>query len=569
MSNSTARDGDITRLHPMIRAKVAKIRETLHKEGHAFEVFEAFRTPERQNELYAKGRTKPGSKVTWVEAWGSIHQYGLAVDFVLKENGKWSWKTSGDYMDKWLRMHEVAAKHGLVPLRSKTTGKLIELPHLQPEGISASALKRGEYPEGGDDVWADHLSMLIDNWSGGGAPPKPLGRAQAPGLDQDAVAEMEAEAARSGLASETDNHALGVMADAKFQRLHGFVKHWEGGFVNHPEDNGGPTNMGITQATLADWRKTDVSIDDVRNLTRAEADEIFRANYYTRCRCGELPDRTAMVVYNGAVLHGSRRSIRYLQTAFNKLGMTVDGKALEVDGILGPKTLAGAKQTDSGVLAGAYMDVQDSVFRAHEDFDTFGNGWLNRLGALRDFIEKLPKGAGKRPKKIMKVSNRFDLDKEDLLRVALAAATGGKSAVLGVIAGEILKKDDDTSATEAAVKDFVREAIEDKVDLPPEPIAPAQPAPVTRINGALGQTVGRALDGKKTIIGILSLLATALLPSLGLTTEDAGEISEILKTFNEGGSHLQTSMFTIASIVTGWGFLGKIDKLIQEARAIG
>ncbi|ANW96748.1 hypothetical protein AXE80_10880 [Wenyingzhuangia fucanilytica] len=41
------------------------------------------RTPEEQNKLYAQGRTLPGDIVTWVKAWFSYHQYGLAFDIVL------------------------------------------------------------------------------------------------------------------------------------------------------------------------------------------------------------------------------------------------------------------------------------------------------------------------------------------------------------------------------------------------------------------------------------------------------------------------------------------------------
>ena len=48
MSNSSARQGDYRKLHPAIRKAVKKIRDQLNAEGYPFEVFEAFRTPERQ-----------------------------------------------------------------------------------------------------------------------------------------------------------------------------------------------------------------------------------------------------------------------------------------------------------------------------------------------------------------------------------------------------------------------------------------------------------------------------------------------------------------------------------------
>jgi lysozyme family protein len=53
----------------------------------------------------------------------------------------------------------------------------------------------------------------------------------------------------------------------------------EGGFVNHPLDHGGPTKFGITLATLARWRDREVTEDDIRNLEKPEAREIYLSYY--------------------------------------------------------------------------------------------------------------------------------------------------------------------------------------------------------------------------------------------------------------------------------------------------
>ncbi|THH36169.1 hypothetical protein E4Z66_14045 [Aliishimia ponticola] len=567
MSNSSARDGDISRLHPAIRDKVQAIRDKLNDEGIRFEVFEAFRSPERQEILFAKGRNKPGPKVTWVRGWGSIHQYGLAVDFVLKDrNGRWSWNDTGANAKKWTRMHELAKEHGMTPLFNKA-GKLIEKPHIQLIGVSARDLRKGKYPEGGDGVWAECLATLIDNWEGSGAPPKPDATPERPGLDDELVAQMEAEAGTVHISTSGPALAVeGAQDDARFQKLHAFIRQWEGGFVDNPHDAGGATNMGVTQATLSAWRKTDVTVEDVRNLTRAEADAILRTNYYNLCRCGELPDRSAMVLYNAAVLHGPKRAVMMLQAAFNDLGMTADGEPLEIDGILGRITVTAIRQTDASVLATAFMDLQDAYFRAHEDFEHFGAGWLNRLTALRSFVDTLPQGAGLRPKTVMKISDRrLDIDGDDLLRIALAGATGGKSAVLGAVLGKALKKDVAEGDSQRRSKAMLRALLEDKLDLElidPDTIDPrAQVKKVlTPVNAALGQTVGRLLDGKKSVIGIAGLIAAAVIPELGLQAPGSPQLTELL----DGDS--QTIIFTLLTIFTGWGFLGKVDKAIRDVR---
>lgn len=53
----------------------------------------------------------------------------------------------------------------------------------------------------------------------------------------------------------------------------------EGGFVNHPLDHGGPTKFGITLATLSKWRDRVCTEEDVRDLERPEAREIYLSYY--------------------------------------------------------------------------------------------------------------------------------------------------------------------------------------------------------------------------------------------------------------------------------------------------
>lgn len=168
MSNPHARNNDLNLLHPVVREAVIKVEKSLNDEGIPFKVFEAFRFPERQADLFAKGRTKPGKIVTHAKPWHSYHQYGLAVDFVLFEDGKWSWDDNTSEKKKWWkRLHELGKKHGLSPLD-------FEAPHLQISGTSSNALSQGHYPTGGDDQWAEHLAAVIIGWDGDPpAPPSP------------------------------------------------------------------------------------------------------------------------------------------------------------------------------------------------------------------------------------------------------------------------------------------------------------------------------------------------------------------------------------------------------------
>jgi hypothetical protein len=124
--------------------------------------------------------------------------------------------------------------------------------------------------------------------------------------------------------------ALDKMIDALLIR--------EGGYANHPKDRGGPTNMGVTQATLEAWRGRPVSIEDVKALSESEAAEIYRARYYFGPGIDRLPAALHEHVFDIAVNSGPVTAIRLLQRALNSLGTD-----LREDGAMGPATATAAK----------------------------------------------------------------------------------------------------------------------------------------------------------------------------------------------------------------------------------
>ncbi|MBL4859403.1 MAG: glycoside hydrolase family 108 protein [Acinetobacter sp.] len=146
------------------------------------------------------------------------------------------------------------------------------------------------------------------------------------------------------------------------------LKH-EGGFVDHPKDPGGATNLGITLKTLRAWRKQHSDIDDIKNLTYNEAKDIYRANYWDKCRCGEMPAGVALMVFDGAVNHGPSQSTKFLQRALR----------VSADGAIGPITLTAANNTNSKKLL---LEVAAQRMRFYGNLDSFkhfGKGWSRRL----------------------------------------------------------------------------------------------------------------------------------------------------------------------------------------------
>lgn len=151
------------------------------------------------------------------------------------------------------------------------------------------------------------------------------------------------------------------------------VARWEGGWSDHPEDNGGATMYGITIGTLRAWRGRPVTKDDVRRLTKAEALEIYRAWYWQPVRGDDLPAGVDLVAFDAAVNSGPGRSARWLQQALN----------VRMDGVVGPATVAAACREDPAALIVAATQVRLTWLRGLDDWRHFGRGWTNRVEDVR------------------------------------------------------------------------------------------------------------------------------------------------------------------------------------------
>jgi len=106
-------------MHPKLRDEVAEIYDEICKAltGKAFCRFTStLRTFAEQDALYAKGRTAPGSKVTNCPSGLSMHNYGLALDIVLVQDGSALWDVKkdldGDGKADWMEVVAIFKQYG-------------------------------------------------------------------------------------------------------------------------------------------------------------------------------------------------------------------------------------------------------------------------------------------------------------------------------------------------------------------------------------------------------------------------------------------------------------------------
>lgn len=165
--------------------------------------------------------------------------------------------------------------------------------------------------------------------------------------------------------------------DERFAKCLTEVLRHEGGYVDHPSDPGGATNMGVTRKTLARWRKvtpwTDLPKAQVQDLTLDEAGLIYRANYWNTAGAGSMPAGVDLALFDFAVNSGPDRAIRVLQGV---LGVAADGE-------VGPVTLAAVQAADPRRLVNALCDRRLSFLQRLTSFSVFGRGWTRRVAEIR------------------------------------------------------------------------------------------------------------------------------------------------------------------------------------------
>lgn len=159
----------------------------------------------------------------------------------------------------------------------------------------------------------------------------------------------------------------------RFDRCFKAVLRHEGGYVDHPRDPGGATNLGVTIGTARAYRLDidgdgDVDKDDVRLLTPETAAPVYRDGYWLKTKCDKLPAGVDYMVFDLAVNSGTNRAARYLQRA---AGVVEDGQ-------IGPKTIA-AVTGNAARIVERLEDIREDFYRSLDTFPTFGRGWLRRL----------------------------------------------------------------------------------------------------------------------------------------------------------------------------------------------
>ena len=147
------------------------------------------------------------------------------------------------------------------------------------------------------------------------------------------------------------------------------ILHHEGGYVNHPKDPGGETNLGVTKRVYQEHGGT----KDMKDLLVEDVAPIYKKGYWDKIKGDDLPGGLDLCVFDFGVNAGPGRAAKFLQ---QMIGTTVDGG-------IGPNTLAKVeeyvRENGEHETVKKYQEMRQKYYEQLSTFATFGRGWTRRV----------------------------------------------------------------------------------------------------------------------------------------------------------------------------------------------
>lgn len=180
------------------------------------------------------------------------------------------------------------------------------------------------------------------------------------------------------------------MADVNI--LAPFILKWEGGFVNHPNDPGGATNMGVTLKT---WKSQgydkdgdgDIDVADLKLITANDATKILKSNYWNRWFADQIDSQVVANILVDWVWVSGAWGIKIPQRLLG----------LKEDGIVGYQTMRALKESIDTPekrekfikeLYLARYEYINNIIKSNPKLAVFKKGWVNRMKDLEQYNKK-------------------------------------------------------------------------------------------------------------------------------------------------------------------------------------
>jgi lysozyme family protein len=160
----------------------------------------------------------------------------------------------------------------------------------------------------------------------------------------------------------------------KFSEALEVILHHEGGYVNHPKDPGGETNLGVTKRVYEDFGGE----KEMKELVKEDVEPIYKKNYWDRVKGDDLPEGLDLCIFDFAVNAGPGRAAKFIQRLVNTT----------VDGGIGPNTIKcindHVEKYGVSTTIDQYQSARHNYYGGLSTFETFGRGWTRRVDEVTE-----------------------------------------------------------------------------------------------------------------------------------------------------------------------------------------
>lgn len=146
----------------------------------------------------------------------------------------------------------------------------------------------------------------------------------------------------------------------------------EGKSSKDPNDpgnwTGGKVNVGTLNGTMYGISAAAYPLLDIQALTREQCIAIYKADYWDKCKCGQMPSPIAIGVFDCAVNQGPDTAAHLLQEAVR----------VKRDGVIGMVTLGAVQKANLKETLAMFTALRCKRYATSKNFHLYGNGWLRR-----------------------------------------------------------------------------------------------------------------------------------------------------------------------------------------------
>lgn len=147
----------------------------------------------------------------------------------------------------------------------------------------------------------------------------------------------------------------------------------EGGFVNHPNDLGHCTNMGVTIQTYRDYCGQEKTVKDLKNMSYETWQNIMKDLYWDKCLADRIDNQSLAELIVDWCVNSGTAGLRKVQEI----------AGCKPDGIAGPITLSMINTANPESLFNRIWDARKqfytNIVKKNPSQKVFMNGWMNRL----------------------------------------------------------------------------------------------------------------------------------------------------------------------------------------------